>query len=200
MNAKRKVIFKKKDEPAVAEQEITVAAEGVRIPTFFLSRILGWFAVAVVIMGVTLFWMLSDFGGGNDMLGVAVLIAIASVINGLRTLRTAQKKDYFILRLTCVDVRPLHLFESIPAYLNPASNTAFRSGHQITLQTAGGLNIIFVYEKSRKFLVGARYDFYFRKPPGVGKLTTDTLEQLRIDHSIVDTDLTKDIKTSTGEH
>jgi hypothetical protein len=189
--------FTRKENPEVVEKEVIHPAEDGYIPAFFLCRIIGWFAVAAVIVGVTLFWSFSNPNGRNEVLSGAMLIALISVVNGLRTLRTAKKKDYFTLRLTCIDVRPLNLFESIPAYLNPASNTAFRSGQQIALQSETGLKIIFVYEKSRKFLVGGIYDFYFHKPAKDDRLTTELLERLRIDHAIVDTDISKDIQAST---
>lgn len=55
----------------------------------------------------------------------------------------------------------------------------------VALQTESGQTIYFTYERSRKFIAGMKYDFYFKKPPEGQPLTTQLLEQLRIDHAVV---------------
>ena len=55
----------------------------------------------------------------------------------------------------------------------------------VAFNTQSGQQIFFTYEKSRKFIPGAQYDFYIHKAPDGQPLTAQLLEQLRIDHSIV---------------
>lgn len=191
---------KKKGEQVEIDNEIELMQDGQEdapVPSFFLSRAIGWFGVAVVIIAMTLFWIYSGYGTFKGLFVGAALIGVICVANGLRSLKTAKKRDYFILRLKCVDVRALGILENLPSYINPASNTSFRAGQQVTLQTASGTNIIFTFERARKFLVGAQYDFYFHKPPEGQKLTTDMLERLCIDRALVSEEI--DEKDISGE-
>jgi len=166
-----------------AETNLELKTEA--LPAFFLNRAIGWFAVAVVVLGLTLFWVKTGGIFADGLFWGAALVAVASIFNGIRTWRIGSKGNYFTIRLKCMDIRPLNILENLPSFINPTSNTAFKSGQQVTFETVSGTKVFFTYERSRKFLVGARYDFYFNKPNDDEKVTVDMLERLRIDHAIV---------------
>lgn len=160
------------------------------IPRFFLDRILGWRALAIVTM-IGLGGLASTIKDPMPLLGgVGVAIFCWSYSVWLR--RIAKKREYFVLRLTCTDVRPLGPIEGAAAYFSPSSHAAFRGGKMVAFNTKSGQQIFFIYEKSRKFIPGAQYDFYFHKAPDGQPLTAQLLEQLRIDHSIVSEEIFKE--------
>lgn len=161
-----------------------------QIPRFFLDRILGWRVLAAVaIIGLGgLAAMMKD---PLPLLGGAAA-AIFCWAYSIQLRQIAKRKEYFVLRLTCVDVRPLGLVEGTIAYFSPSSHAAFRGGKMVAFETKSGQRIFFTYEKTRKFIPGAQYDFYFHKPPEGQPLTTQLLEQLRIDHSIVSEEISKE--------
>lgn len=154
-----------------------------QIPRFFLDRILGWRALAIGAM-LGLGGLASVLKDPMPLLG-GVVVAIFCWTYSVWLRRIAKKKEYFVLRLTCTDVRPLGLVEGAAAYFSPSSHAAFRGGKMVAFNTQSGQQIFFTYEKSRKFIPGAQYDFYFHKAPDGQPLTAQLLEQLRIDHSIV---------------
>lgn len=192
---------KKKDGSEFIEQEqdreprLPVRDGESKVPAFFLTRAVGWFGIAILVLTVSLLWVKSSGAGG--LMGGAALVAVICMYNGVRTLRIGRRNQFFSLRLTCTGIRAVGALENLPAYVNPASNTAFRGGRQVTFATDSGTTVIFTYEKNRRFLVGARYDFYFNKPPHGEKITVEMLERLRIDHSLVREELSGD--DITGE-
>lgn len=182
-------------EPEPARDETESSGQ---IPKFFTDRLLGWAAIAVVILVATVCFAIAiEY---PPFILVAVALDLFCLGYGGRLLYIAKKKDYFVMRLTCVGSRPLGVAEGLAAYLDPTSSTAFKSSKVVSFQTESGQIIYMTYERSRKFIPGARYDFYFRKPPKGQPITTQLLEQLRIDHSIVpDQVADQDIKSAEGE-
>ena len=71
------------------------------------------------------------------------------------------------------------------AYFDPTSQTAFKRAKSVIFTTENGQTISFTYERYRRFVIGQKYDFYFKKPRDGQDLTSETLERLRIDHTIV---------------
>lgn len=178
---------KTKEASVCIDQQIEAkGGEGdTQLPLFFLTRSIGWFAFTLAIFICTLFFVQSN---ANSFLtiGAGAAVGVLCIARGVSMLVIGKKRRFFVLRLTCMDVRLANALENLPAYLNPTSNTAFRSSQQVTFFTNTGTKVIFSYEKSRRFLVGARYDFYFNKPyKESDNLTVDMLEGLRIDHAIV---------------
>ena len=171
---------------------VSADAETEGLPAFFLTRTIGWCAVAVAILALTFFWSRTSTVYSGNLMGGAGFIALIAVFNGYRIWRIGKKGEFFTLRLTCIDIRALGAVENIPSYINPASNTAFKGSQQVTFETETGTKVIFSYERNRKFLVGARYDFYFNKNQEGEKVTVDMLERLRIDHAIVRDELSSD--------
>ena len=154
-----------------------------QIPRFFQDRILGWRALGTIAM-IGLGGLASTMKDPMPLLG-GVAVAIFCWTYSIWLKRIAKKREYFVLRLTCTDVRPLGPIEGAAAYFSPSSHAAFRGGKMVAFNTKSGQQIFFTYEKSRKFIPGAQYDFYFHKAPDGQPLTSQLLEQLRIDHSIV---------------
>lgn len=175
-----------------SETEIVNNANEATIPSFFLTRAIGWFAMAVMIMCGTFIWIASTTISFPGLMGGAVLAAAICAVNGANILYIGLKRKFFTLRLTCTEIRVMGLLENLPSYINPSSNTAFRGGQQVTFLTNSGTKVFFTYERARRFLVGARYDFYFNKPGNSDKITVEMLERLRIDHSIVRDELTSE--------
>lgn len=160
------------------------------IPRFFFDRILAWRALGAVSI-VGLGGLAVTAKDPMPILG-GVVVALLCLAYSFRLRQIAKEKKYFVLRLTCVDVRPLGFVEGTIAYFSPSSHAAFRGGKMVVFETEAGQRIFFTYEKSRKFIPGAQYDFYFHKPPEGQPLTTQLLEQLRIDHSIVSEEISRE--------
>ncbi len=161
----------------------TPQTQAEELPRFFTDRALGWsllaagsfIAIAIIAVAIEYYPMI--------LAGIA--FAGFCLVYRARILRIGKTKDYFIIRMTCVDIRPLNLMEGVSAYIDPTSNTAFKGSKMVEFQTESGQKIFFTYERTRKFIPGAQYDFYFRKPEGDQPITSQQLERLRIDHAIV---------------
>ena len=132
---------KGKNNDLIQEANVNMKNTSDRLPAFFLSRVIGWCALAVVVLAITYFWTKSSTTFTTGLMSGAGLVALVSLLNGYRIWLIGKKKDYFTLRLTCVDARALNMLENLPSYVNPASNTAFRSGQQVTFTTTSGMKI-----------------------------------------------------------
>ena len=169
-------------------REMELLTEGARapseeLPKFFTDRALGWGLLALGILAGTVFFALAT--DHLPLIWVGVALDAFCLGYAAKLLHIGKTKNYFVLRMTCIGSRPLSFAEGLPAYIDPTSNTAFTSSKMVALQTESGQTIYFTYERSRKFIAGMKYDFYFKKPPEGQPLTTQLLEQLRIDHAVV---------------
>lgn len=170
---------------ADAPETTQESEKSAHISAFFLNRSIGWFAMAVAILAFTIIFVKS-VDGTSGLIMAAIAVAMLCIVR-IHMLSVGKRKQYFTLRLTCIDARTTNFIENLPSFINPTSNSAFRGSQQVAFLTNSGTKVIFTYERNRKFLVGTRYDFYFNMPPkqGDGKITVDMLEGLRIDHALV---------------
>ena len=133
------------------------------LPKFFTDRALGWGLLALGILAGTVFFALAT--DHLPLIWVGVALDAFCLGYAAKLLHIGKTKNYFVLRMTCIGSRPLSFAEGLPAYIDPTSNTAFKSSKMVALQTESGQTIYFTYERSRKFIAGMKYDFYFKKPP-----------------------------------
>ena len=155
------------------------------IPRFFRDRAIGWCILAAALLGVSAVFTWATNTGSTFILPAGVA-AILCLFQGVRLLYIAKKKGYFVLRLRCTEIRSLNFFENLPKLIaGPASNSTSHGSKQVTFETETDQKVFFVYEQSRKFIQGAKYDFYFYTPQNGEAITADMLENLKIDHSIV---------------
>lgn len=180
-----------KNWDAEIDYEIPDRSKPDKVPRFFSDRAAGWYAVAAVILSVTVVFTLTVKDA--TLLLPAAAASLLCFLQGARLILTAKKGRYFTLRLTCTDVRPLNFVENLPLFMtSPASNSASRGSKQVTFRTETGKQIFFTYERSRKFIPGVKYDFYFHIPQYGETITVDMLERLRIDHAIVPDEISKE--------
>ena len=153
------------------------------MPQFFTNRIAIWAVLAVLFIALT--GILAYTTGQPELIAPGLLLAIGCAFYGYQIYQIARKGEYFVMRLTCQAIQSPNLLNGITSYFDPTSQTAFRRSKTVIFTTEQGQTISFTYERNRRFVVGGKYDFYFRKPTGTQDLTVEELERLRIDHKIV---------------
>ena len=153
------------------------------MPKFFMSRIIIWGMLAALVSVLALILAIST--GQYQLLVPGFFLAIGCAFYGYQIYQIARQGEYFVMRLTCTDIRPLGVLQGAVAYFDPTSQTAFKRAKSVIFTTENGQTISFTYERYRRFVIGQKYDFYFKKPRDGQDLTSETLERLRIDHTIV---------------
>ena len=155
------------------------------VDAFFALRAIGFFVAGIVIAGSAIWfsWHLGSGIRGSLLLGTVAIIVCG--LFSVNLMRIAKSGRYFVLELTCIDITVPKRHEGAGEYFNINSQSAFRRNQKVTFATADGRNVTFNFDKTRKFMVGSLYAFYFRKPSIDEEVTLEMLEGLKIDHSII---------------
>ena len=155
------------------------------VDSFFGLRVLGFIGIglmlAISLVAVSIFtlgWVWSP----TMIISIAALVFCS--VYAFKLYYIALTHRYFVIELICVHIHFQKAHENVKEFFNPSSQTFFRSSQRVTFTTADEKRIVFTFEKTRKFIEGSKYAFYFRLPSS-GDIDGNTLENLtvlKIDH------------------